>query len=218
MSAASAGQLGSWQACGLLDGSRCGVGGPFGVSTLEKSAERVAMAAKVCTRVLTSPTCLSALVRALEAMEEELAQRVIPGERSMMLRQVSKTMRTAMERVRPPAMIKAKRGQRTESVEKGILDKMRWCRITDIDLSNTRIKAEGAGRLAAVLPQCPSLAHLNHKENGIGAEGAGRLATVLQQCTRLAHLNLAWNEIGDEGVGMLAAALPQCPSLAHLNL
>ena len=32
MSVASAGQLGSWQACALLDGNSLGVGGPFGVA------------------------------------------------------------------------------------------------------------------------------------------------------------------------------------------
>ena len=52
-----------------------------------------------------------ALVRALETMEEELAIRMIPGERCVMLLQVSKTMRTAMQRVSPPAMIKAKEGE-----------------------------------------------------------------------------------------------------------
>ena len=118
-------------------------------------------AAKGCNAVLTSPICPSALVRALEAMEEELARRVMPGERSVMLRQVSKTMRTAMERVRPPAMIKVRRGQRTKSVEQGILDMTTWCRITAIDLSSAEVEAEGAGMLAAVLGQCPSLAHLD---------------------------------------------------------
>ena len=59
----------------------------------------------------TAPSVL-VLVRALETMEEELAIRLIPEERSVMLLQVSKTMRTAMQRVRPPAMIKVKRGQR----------------------------------------------------------------------------------------------------------
>ena len=44
-------------------------------------------------------------------MEEELAIRVIPEERSVMLLQVSNTMRTAMQRVSPPAMIKVKKGQ-----------------------------------------------------------------------------------------------------------
>ena len=100
---------------------------------------------------------VSALVRALETMEEELAIRVIPEERSVMLLQVSKTMRTAMQRVSPPAMIIAKlnRGQAilTESVKNAMLDMMKWCRITTITLSNARIGAEGAGRLAAVLGQ-----------------------------------------------------------------
>ena len=63
-------------------------------------------------------TAPSALVTALETMEEELAIRLIPQERSVMLLQVSKTMRTAMQRVSPPAMIKVKRGQRPESVKK----------------------------------------------------------------------------------------------------
>ena len=89
-------------------------------------------------------------------MEEELAIRVIPEERSVMLLQVSKTMRTAMQRVSPPAMIKVKKGQTslTESVKDAILDMMKWCRITTINISNATIGAEGAGRLAAVLGQC----------------------------------------------------------------
>jgi hypothetical protein len=70
---------------------------------------------------MTASTGVSALVRALETMEEELAIRVIPEERSVMLLQVSKTMRTAMHRVRPPAMIKVKQGQRTESVKNAML-------------------------------------------------------------------------------------------------
>ena len=144
----------------------------------------------------------SALVRALETMEEELAIRMIPGERSVMLLQVSKTMRTAMQRVSPPAMIKVKKGHTflTESVKNAILDMMKWCRITAIDLSNAKIRAEGAGRLAAVLGQCASLAHLDIGSNGIGAEGAGRLAAGLGQCASLAHLYLSYNEIGTDGL------------------
>ena len=132
---------------------------------------------------------LSALVRVLETMEEELAIRVIPGERSVMLLQVSKTMRTAMQRVRPPAMIQVKRGQRPESVKNAMLNMMKWCRITAIELLNANIQADGVGRLAAVLGQCASLAHLNLAGNEIGAEGAGRLAAVLGQCESLAHLD-----------------------------
>ena len=70
--------------------------------------------AKGCDHVMAASTGPSALVtrllRALETMEEGLAIRVIPGERSVMLLQVSKTMRTAMQRVSPPTMIKVKKG------------------------------------------------------------------------------------------------------------
>ena len=170
--------------------------------------------------LMASAPGVSALVRVLETMEEELAIRVIPEERSVMLLQVSKTMRTAMQRVSPPAMIKAKEGETylTESVQRAMLDMIKWCRITAIDLSNATIGAEGAGRLAAVLGQCASLAHLDLQENRIGAEGAGRLAGVLGQCASLARLDLCNNEIGAEGAGRLAAVLGQCASLAHLNL
>jgi len=65
--------------------------------------------------------------------------------------------------------------------------------------------SEGVGRLAAVLPQCTSLAHLHLGGNGIGAEGAGRLAAVLPACTSLAHPDLGGNGIGAEGAGRLRA-------------
>ena len=140
--------------------------------------------------LMTSAPGVSAFEMALETMEEELAIRVIPEERSVMLLQVSKTMRTAMQRVSPPAMIKVKKGHFfTESVKNAILDMMKWCRITAINLSNATIGAEGAGGLAAVLGQCASLAHLDLGWNEIGAEGAGRLAAVLGQCASLAHLD-----------------------------
>ena len=92
-----------------------------------------------------------------------------------------------MQRVSPPAMIKVKKGQTflTESIQHAILDMMKWCRITAINLSNARIGAEGAGGLAAVLGHCASLAHLNLYGNGIGAEGAGRLAAVAEHCPSL---------------------------------
>ena len=162
---------------------------------------------------MTSPTCLSTLVKELEGMEEELVCRVIPGERLVVLQQVSKTMRAAMERVRPPVIMKVKQGQRIKYVQKGMLAMMKCCRITVIDLSQAKIGDHGAGWLANVIGQCPSLAHLDLCSNGIGAEGAGRLAAVLGQCPSLAHLNLGSNAIGAEGAERLDAVAGQCPSL-----
>ena len=142
-------------------------------------------AAEGCDQVTTASTAPSALERTLEMMEEELAVRLIPAGMTLMLLQVSKKMRTAMQRVSPPAMIKVKRGQRPESVKNAMLDMMKWCRITAIDLSYTNINADGVGRLAAVLGQCASLAHLDLRDNEIGAEGAGRLAAVAERCPSL---------------------------------
>ena len=90
-------------------------------------------------------------------MEEELAIRVIPEERSVMLLQVSKTMRTAMQRVSPPAMIKVKQGQRPETLKHAMLNMMKWCRITTIHLIDANIQDDGVNKLAAVLGQCASL-------------------------------------------------------------
>ena len=118
-------------------------------------------------------------------MEEELARRVMPAERAVMMRQVSKTVRTAMGRVKPPAMIKVKKNQGMERVAEGLREMTRWARITAIDLADCEIKAEGAGRLAAVLGQCSSLAHLYLDSNGIEDEGAGRLDALAQQCPSL---------------------------------
>ena len=93
-------------------------------------------------------------------MEEELARRVIPAERAVMMRQVSKTVRTAMGRVQPTAMIKVKKNQGMKRVEVGMREMTRWARITILDLDGCKIQGAGAGRLAAALGQCPSLAHL----------------------------------------------------------
>ena len=186
------------------------------------------------------------LLGALQDVEEEVAVRMVPAERAVMLLSVSRAARAAMERVRPAARVKAKGEQGIETVEGGLCAFLRWCRVTMLELSRQGIRAEGVARLAAVLGQspslahldlgnnnigdeeagwpaavlgqCPSLAHLDLSYNNIGAEGAGRLATALGECPSLAHLNLSWNNIGAEGAGRLAAVLWQCPSLTHLNL
>ena len=94
-------------------------------------------------------------------------------------------------------------------LERGVGKLQEWCRVTALDLSAIKIGGEGAGLLAAVLPRCPSLAHLHLGWNRIGNEGAGLLAAVLPECPSLAHLHLGCNGIGAEDAGLLrAAALP----------
>ena len=52
----------------------------------------------------------------------------------------------------------------------------------------------------------------------IGDRGAEALAAVLPDCLGLRHLNLNFNKIGAPGGTALAGALDSCPGLRHLNL
>jgi len=118
--------------------------------------------------------------------------------------------RGSLRRTGTAPKIKVKRGQRPESVKNAMLNMMKWCRITAIDLLNADIQADRVKRHAAELGHCASLAHLNLFGNEIGAEGAGRLAAVLGQCASLAHLDLGFNEIGDEGRESCGSARALC--------
>ena len=87
------------------------------------------------------------------------------------------------------------------------------------NLAGHSLEADVESTLEHVLGQCSSsIRHLSLSDNQIGAEGAGSLAGVLGQLPSLAHLNLDCNKIGEEGAGRLAEVLGQCSSLAHLDL
>ncbi|EKX48265.1 hypothetical protein GUITHDRAFT_136783 [Guillardia theta CCMP2712] len=133
--------------------------------------------------------------------------------------------------------------------DKGIghlVSSLLFCPLQHLDLSINYIGAEGAAKLASVLPhlsmlevlilfgnplkdegvekiskvllQCFLLQRLDLSVNGIGAEGAGRLALALPSCTRLRSLNLRGNALGDLGVKLLSWATPQCLAMTELDL
>lgn len=161
----------------------------------------------------------SALLRALEEFPDEVLRRMIPRERTVLLRTVSKAVRAAVASAKPVAFVKLKRCSPIARLERGLLDMRRWCCVTALDLSEMRVGAEGVAHLAELLrPLCPSLAHLNIQGNGIGAKGTERLTAVLAQCESLAHFDLADNRIGSEGTCKLAGMLSKCPSLVRLEI
>ena len=49
------------------------------------------------------------LARALEVVEVEVARRIVPAERAVMLRRVSRSMRAAMAVIQPAGVIRVKR-------------------------------------------------------------------------------------------------------------
>ena len=189
----------------------------------------------------------STLLEVLERIKEpEFLLMMIPGERAIVLRRVSKAVRTLVDDARPTVQIKATYSLSMARLEHGLLA-LRWCRVTVLDLAKVGIGDMGAGqlaawikckglqltrldlgwnligvdgteRLASELVQCRSLTNLNFACNHIGNDGVGRLVPVLRQCRSLALLNLNGNGIRAEGADHLAAVLPQCPSLAILDL
>ena len=71
-------------------------------------------------------------------------------------------------------------------------------------------------QLAAALPHCLLLQHLNVAKNEIGDEGATALAAVLPQS--LQHLDVSSSGIRAQGSAALAAGLARCPGLQHLDM
>jgi hypothetical protein len=112
----------------------------------------------------------------LGVLPKEVLGQIIPAERAVMLRRVSRGARGALAAVQPAAKVQVKQAHRIAGLA-GILEKMlSWCRITVLQLCG-----ELGGELAdvegvvGVLGQCGSLAHLDLSGNSIRAEGAGRL-------------------------------------------
>ena len=151
----------------------------------------------------------------LGALPKEMLGKIIPAERAVMLWRVSRGAREALAIVQPAATVKG-RGTGIKIIGlAGMLENMlSWCRITALHL---RGELADVQCLVGVLGQCRSLAHLDLSDNRIGARGAGRLAKLLGQCGSLAHLNLSCNSIGAEGAGRLAEVAEQCPSLQIIS-
>ena len=111
--------------------------------------------------------CAKSLVPLLGAMKDfptELMQRMIPAGRAILLAMVSKEVRAAMGRVKPAVRVRASRAalsHPTSLVERGLANLQECCRVTGLDLSHIGIGEDEAGWLAAVLPQCRSLAQLD---------------------------------------------------------
>ena len=168
----------------------------------------------------------SAFVAALEPMSRTWA-----AERTIMLRRTSKMVKEVVENLRLPAVVRlsqsfGKDGRNGTHQERQVFVLTRleamtaWCHITTLELTNalSYYRNDGAERLAAVLAQCPALAHLNLSGNGIRRAGAASLAPVLGQCTALTHLNLNRNFIEAAGLARLAGVLGQFSALSFLDL
>ena len=171
---------------------------------------------------------LPCLAAALGAIPAEDWWRTWPADRTIMLRMTSKLVKSAADKLRPPAIVRVSRAFLDNVVcckrERLLhilteLEKMTSrCRITMLDLKNCGMSGQDAGRLPGVLSQCPALSTLALVYNQIGDQGARNAGVLPQQCAALSHLALDGNQIGEYGARMLAGVLPQCPALSTLTL
>jgi hypothetical protein len=170
------------------------------------------------------------LAAALESIPAEDWCRNWPARRTIMLRRTSKRVKEVVDKMRQPAVVRLNRSfwddvcngtvkAKLQFVLRQVAAMPGWCHITTLELPGCHMTGQDAERLAAVLVQCPALAHLDLSGNqNFRAAGADRLAGVLVQCAVLTHVDLTNNEIGSVGAGSLARVLGQCVALVHLDL
>ena len=178
---------------------------------------------------------MTSLVEMLET--SDVINQLIPENRLLTMRQVSGTVKRALENKGMSVALKLRFRAEFADVMRDLEEICGYAKIASLHCSD--LGNEGVEMILEILarspplnnldpatndvhsaspPPCQSLIRLNLGGNGIGAERAGRLAAVLGQCPSLAYLDLGGNDIGDEGAGRLAAVLGQCASLAHLGL
>ena len=163
---------------------------------------------------------------ALSAIPANDWWRTWAADKTMMLTMTSKQIKVAVDKLRPPTIVKVNKTfldnvvcckrERLQQILTQLEKMVSRCRITILDLEGCGMSEQDAERLAGVLEQCPALSHLYLRGNQIGAEGVGRLAGVLPQCPSLSELGLGGNQIGAEGVERLVGVLPQVLNLLAL--
>ena len=89
--------------------------------------------------------------------------------------------------------------------------------LTQLHIRRNLIGDEGGGKLADATIST-TLTQLDIGYNGIGAEGVGTLADALTMNTTLTQLDITWNAIGTEGGGKLADALTINTTVTQLHI
>jgi len=202
---------------------------------LEKTATTTPRSRAAMPQHQFSPAA-DAFAAALEAVPADDWGRTWAAGRTIMLRRTSKRVKEAVDKLRPPTVVKSNTcpvgfvvetsGNKMgagKSVYSGLLaadwsmfltqlEKMTSrCRIVTLDLAKFRQDA-----IKQLMPRADARDIL--AGCGMRCQDAGRLAGVLAQCPMLSELRLGGNIMGAEGAGMLAGVLPQCPALSHLDL
>ena len=168
-------------------------------------------------------TATIGLQDALELLPQELHRKMLPANRTFVLRRTSKTMCAAVENAKLDTVVKRRSGVKFPNGA-GLQDKLNclnaWCRVTVLDLSNCALREGGGQAIAAVLRENRTLTNLNLGSNSLGEGGAQAIAAALRVNTTLTNLNLGDNRLGEGEIKAqaIAAALRVNTTLTNLNL
>ena len=148
--------------------------------------------------------------------------RTWPAERTILLRMTSKRVKEAVDKLRPPAVVRVRtkfvtdtrNGSSTYTKMEYILTQLARLSacfsITILDLSPCDISVpEGSFIHPQFREEHASIQSFMHEQ----------LPSVLSQCPlMLRHLDLSNNDIGSAGAGSLVGVLAQCQALSHFNM
>ena len=162
------------------------------------------------------------LQHALELLPQDLHYKMLPANRTFVLRRTSKTMRAAVENAKLDTIVKRRRDGVKFLNGAGLQDKLNclnaWCRVTVLDLNECELREGGAQAIAAALRVNTMLTELHLHYNQLGEGGAQAIAAALRVNATLTNLNLWNNSLGEGGAQAIAGALRVNATLTNLNL
>ena len=152
------------------------------------------------TRCLSHSNITMGLQDALELLPQELHRKMLPANRTFVLRRTSKTMCAAVENAKLDTVVKRRSGVKFPNGA-GLQDKLNclnaWCRVTVLDLNECELREGGGQAIAAALRVNTTLTELHLDHNRLGEGGAQAIAAALGVNHTLTNLNLGGNQLGE---------------------
>ena len=144
----------------------------------------------------------------LEMLPQELHRKMLPANRTFVLRRTSKTICAAVENAKLDTVVVRKSDVKFPNGA-GLQDELNglnaWCKVNVLDLNDCELREGGGQAIAAALRVNTTLTNLNLYRNELGEGGGQAIAAVLRVNTTLTNLNLYRNELGEGGGQAIAA-------------
>lgn len=181
-----------------------------------------------CTLTASSITQDPLFIIALNAVPIEDWYRTWPSERTIMLRMTSKSLREAIDKIHPPAIVCLRNTCFWNILHNHTLDeKLQFaiiqlitlvtkCSITTLELEFCNIKFR-MKELIKVLSMCTNLKKLIFINNVLDNYELASIVKSLEQSS-LNYLDLSHNYIDCDGAKYFAQKFIQCKTLRHLDL